>query len=297
MLEFHTLDVFTQDTYSGNPLAVVLGTDGLSTAQMQTITREFNLSETIFVQTPDDPAHTAKVRIFLPTAEIPFAGHPTIGCAILLAETLNPNGDFEMEITLEEVAGLVPVKVSRANGSVHAEFTAPVIPFAHEGTLPTQDLIAKALGLRAEDIGDCGIWQGGPSFIFIPLNSGAALSKAAPNGEDWMELTGLANTNAAYLYTPNGTSGFSARMFAPGNGIPEDPATGSASAILAAHLLHTGELSEGTNHISLTQGVDMGRPSQIALTVDVISGKIEAVRIGGTAVRISNGTLQPPHLS
>jgi trans-2,3-dihydro-3-hydroxyanthranilate isomerase len=294
MLEFHTLDVFTKDTYAGNPLGVVLGADGLSTAQMQTIAREFNLSETIFVQTPDDPAHTAKVRIFTPAAELPFAGHPTIGCAILLAETLNPRGDFEMEITLEEVAGLVPVMVSRSIGSMHAEFTAPVIPFAHEGSLPTQDVIAKALGLRAEDIGDCGIWQGGPSFIFIRLNSGAALSKAAPNGADWTELTGLANSNAAYLYTPNGTNGFSARMFAPGNGIPEDPATGSASAIFAAQLLHAGELNEGTNRISLTQGIDMGRPSEIALSIDVSDTKITAVRIGGTAVRVSSGSLQPP---
>lgn len=294
MLEFHTLDVFTRDAYTGNPLAVVLGADGLSTAQMQTIAREFNLSETIFVQTPDDAAHTAKVRIFFPTAEIPFAGHPTIGCAILLAELLNPRGDFTVEITLEEVAGLVPVKVWREQGVSHAEFTAPIIPFAHDGTLPAQDLIAKALGLDVSDIEECGIWQGGPSFIYVPVTSRAALSKAAPKGAEWAELTRLANSNSAYLYTPDGNGGYAARMFAQGDGIPEDPATGSASAILAAQLLQAGKLSEGTNRFSLTQGEDMGRPSKIALSIDVTDGKVEAVRIAGAAVRVSNGSLQPP---
>lgn len=294
MLEFHTLDVFTKSAYAGNPLAVVLGADDLSTAQMQTIAREFNLSETIFVQTPDDATHTAKVRIFFPTAEIPFAGHPTIGCAILLAEMLNPRGDFEVEITLEEVAGLVPVRVWRKHDTSHAEFTAPVIPFVHDGTLPAQDVTAKALGLEIGDIGDCGIWQGGPSFIYVPITTRAALSKAAPDGPEWAELTRMANSNSAYLYTPDGVGGFTSRMFAPGDGIAEDPATGSASAILAAQLLHTGGLKEGTNRISLTQGIDMGRPSEIDLSVDVSGDKITAVRIGGAAVRVSSGSLQPP---
>ena len=233
MLNFHTFDVFTDTPYCGNPLAIVLGADNLGTMQMQTIAREFNLSKTIFVQSPDDPAHTAKVRIFLPTAELPFAGHPTIGCAILLAEKLNPSGDFEVEITLEEVAGLVPVNVARRGGNTTAEFTAPVIPFTHNGTLPATANIAKAVGLQASDIGTCGIFQGGPSFINIPVNSIAALSIASPNGPEWIELT---------------------------------------------------------------QGVDMGRPSKIALSVDVSNGEIEAVRIAGTAVEISSGSLHPPLL-
>lgn len=296
MLDFHTFDVFTDTLYCGNPLAIVLGADDLSTAQMQTIAQEFNLSETIFVQCPDDPAHTAKVRIFLPTAEIPFAGHPTIGCAILLAEKLNPSGDFEIEITLEEVAGLVSVKVARRGGNTTAEFTAPITPFTHNGTLPATANIANALGLQASDIGTCGIFQGGPSFIYIPVNSVLALSNASPNGPEWIELTKQANSNSAYLYTRTGEHEYSSRMFAPANGIPEDPATGSASAILAAQLLETGELSEGTNRISLTQGTDMGRPSKIALSIDVTNGKIEAVRIAGTAVEISSGSLHPPLL-
>ena len=117
-LQFHTLDVFTATPYCGNPLAVVLGADDLSAQDMQTMAREFNLSETIFVQAPVNPAHTARVRIFFPTAEIPFAGHPTIGCAILLATSTQPEGDFSTEILLEEEAGLVPVRVVRRSSSL-----------------------------------------------------------------------------------------------------------------------------------------------------------------------------------
>ena len=121
MLNFHIYDVFTTTPFTGNPLAVVEGADDLTTAQMQTIARQFNLSETIFIQTPDDPAHTAKVRIFFPTNEIPFAGHPTIGCAIHLAQ------GTATQITLEEVAGLVPVTLSQGEATL-AEFTAPKLP-------------------------------------------------------------------------------------------------------------------------------------------------------------------------
>ena len=297
MLEFHTLDVFTKDAYAGNPLAVVLGADELSTAQMQTIAREFNLSETIFVQAPDNPTHTAKVRIFFPTAEIPFAGHPTVGCAILLAEMLNPRGDFKMDITLEEVAGLVPVRVWREHGISHAEFTAPIIPFAHDGATPNVKQAAIALGLTETDIGfdkhQCGVWQGGPAFIYIPTTSREALTKARVVNPELAKITQAGKTNSVYLYCRDG-DGYSARMFAPNDGIYEDPATGSASAILAAQLLASADLGDGINQVSLKQGEDMGRPSQIALSVDVTRGKIEAVRIGGAAVRVSNGSLQPP---
>ncbi|WP_336512100.1 PhzF family phenazine biosynthesis isomerase [Pseudaestuariivita rosea] len=136
-LEFVTYDVFTDTRFAGNPLAIVLGADDLTCAQMQTIAREFNLSETIFVQTPTDPSHRAQVRIFFPTAEIPFAGHPTIGCAIYLATLDHPTGDFDVPLVLEEQAGLVPVQVTRKAGQVRAEFLAPVLPFQpDQGQVP-----------------------------------------------------------------------------------------------------------------------------------------------------------------
>ena len=290
MLEFHVLDVFTKTPFSGNPLAVVLGADALSDAQMQTITREFNLSETIFVQAADNPAHTAKVRIFCPACELPFAGHPTVGCAILLAEMAHA-GDFSCDITLEEVAGLVPVRVSRTGTDISAEFTAPVLPTPAAGTPPTAMDAAAALGLAASDIGfgqhKSLHWQGGPDFLYIPIATRAALSKAAPSGS-WLAMTAKAHTQSVYLYCPAG-EGYAARMFAPEHGMPEDPATGSASAILAAQLFAAGALPEGNSHIPLTQGEDMGRPSEVGLTVEVGKGAVQEIRIKGAAVRVHHG--------
>lgn len=291
-MQFHILDVFTSTPFTGNPLAVVLNSDTLSDKQMQTITREFNLSETIFVQTPDDPAHTAKVRIFCPTVELPFAGHPTIGCAILLAELAN-TGDFEVEITLEERAGLVPVKVVRNGPDICAEFIAPVIPHPAEGSLPNPEEAAAALSISASDIGFGahmpGHWQGGPDFLFVPLASRGALSRAKPSGT-WLDMTRKAQTQSVYAYCAEG-DGYAARMFAPEHGMPEDPATGSASAILAAQLLSAHTLQEGENTIALTQGEDMGRPSKILLSVDVAANTIQQIRIKGAATRIHHGQL------
>ncbi|MBL4807682.1 MAG: PhzF family phenazine biosynthesis protein [Rhodobacteraceae bacterium] len=294
MLEFHTLDVFTNKAFTGNPLAVVLGADGLTSAQMLTITREFNLSETIFVQTPDDPSHSAKVRIFHQAGEMPFAGHPTVGCAILLAELAN-HGDFKTLITLEEVAGLVPVNVTRSGGNISAEFTAPVIPVIQNGALIDNADMARALGLEPADIGfnkhKSAVIAGGPEFIFVPLASRTALAAARVSDPYFAQITAAQNCASVYIYCRDG-AGFSARMFAPADGMPEDPATGSASAIFAAQLLDSGDLSEGENVFSLTQGVDMGRPSQINLSIDVEQGKILAVRIKGSAVRMFMGEIR-----
>ncbi|MCF6272783.1 MAG: PhzF family phenazine biosynthesis protein [Rhodobacteraceae bacterium] len=292
MLEFHTLDVFTSTPYCGNPLAVVLGADGLSERQMQAITREFNLSETIFVQKPNDPAHTAKVRIFCPAVELPFAGHPTVGCAILLAELAN-KGDFAVEITLEEKAGLVPVQVARKDGITTAEFIAPVLPQIAGGTPPNATEAATALGLEVKDIGfgahRSGHWQGGPDFLFIPVASRAALRQATPSGS-WLDMTAKAKTQSVYLYCADG-AGYAARMFAPEHGMPEDPATGSASAILAAQLHASAPLPEGSSVLALKQGEDMGRSSEITLTAVVTKGKIREIRIKGAATRFNHGQI------
>lgn len=301
MLEFHTLDVFTETPFAGNPLAVVLNADGLTTAQMQTITREFNLSETIFVQAPQNPVHTARVRIFYPAAEIPFAGHPTVGCAIHLACAKHA-GDFETLITLEEQAGLVPVAVTRNGGHISAEFTAPVLPFPVKADLP-HDLIAASLGLAPRLIGFANhrpaTHQGGPRFLYVPVDSINTLGKAKPHEPHWSALMALAEVDSAYLYTPgaaapDATCDFQARVFSPTGGVPEDPATGSASAILASQLWHTGVIPAGTTRLTLRQGVEMGRPSQIGLTIDATTEGITAVRIKGSAVPISSGQIRHP---
>jgi trans-2,3-dihydro-3-hydroxyanthranilate isomerase len=298
-LQFHTLDVFTTRRFGGNPLAVVLGADGLSTAQMQAIAREFNLSETIFVQTPESTANTAKVRIFFPTGEMPFAGHPTLGCAILLAEMNHKAGcSFETEIRLEEVAGLVPVKVTRIGDAPMGMFTAPVVPFAAEGVVPGVPDAAGALGVEASEISfdghRIGLFEGGPRFLYVPVKSRSALAAARPLEPKWEAMTESARVDNAYVYTRGGdgkATSFRARMFAPAAGIPEDPATGSATALLAAQLLVSGELSDGVNRFQLEQGYEMGRPSDLKLEIDVRANALVAVRVGGSAVRVSEGTI------
>ena len=300
LLPFTTMDVFTAEPFGGNPLAIVEDADGLTTAQMQTIAREFNLSETIFVQTPVDPAHSAKVRIFFPTDEIPFAGHPTIGCAIHLASKQSAGkDDFKTTITLEEVAGLVPVDVSCAAGMISAQFTAPVVPIPHAGDAPSAELAAHALGLDKADIGfgshAPGVHIGGPAFLYIPIASLDALGRAGVREPHWSEMIAAAKVDSAYLYTPgNDDTDYQARMFSPTAGIPEDPATGSATAILASQLLSCGALEEGTNRLALLQGVEMGRRSELGLEIDVVGKAISAVRVSGSAVAIGSGTIRIP---
>ena len=301
MLEFHTLDVFTTTPFAGNPLAVVLGADALSPAQMQVIAREFNLSETIFVQPPRDPAHSARVRIFFPTAEIPFAGHPTVGCAVLLAELAHGTGDFTTRITLEEEAGLVPVNVTRAGGVTRAEFTAPVIPYAFPGALP-EGLLARALDLVPEAIGfgahRPAVWQGGPAFLYVPVANRAALARARVIEPAYSELLQAVGAPVGlYLYTPGEGVDFQARMLDPVAGIPEDPATGSASAILAAQLQAAGVLRPGVQVFTLLQGAEMGRPSDLRLSIESGPEGLRAVRIAGEAVRISAGRIAVPAAS
>ena len=294
MIAFHTLDVFTETPFAGNPLAVVLGADALTTAQMQTIAREFNLSETIFVMAPRDPAHTARVRIFFPTAEIPFAGHPTIGCAILLAEAAH-QGDFATTITLEEEAGLVPVTVTRQGSRISAELTAPVLPYPAGGT-PDLALLAAALDLAPGDIGPHapGVHEGGPRFLYAPLASLEALARARVVEPHWSRLIAAHGVDSVYLYAKGADCDYRARMFSPTAGIPEDPATGSASAILAAQLLANGALADGITRLDLHQGVEMGRPSTLWLTIEAAGGALTRVRIAGSAVRIGEGRLTPP---
>lgn len=288
MLRFHIYDVFTDTPFTGNPLAIVEGADDLTVAQMQTLARQFNLSETIFVQRPDDPAHTAKVRIFFPTAEIPFAGHPTIGCALHLA------GESATHITLEEQAGLVPVTITRDAGGALAEFTAPKQPVRHAAT-PPHAMIAAALGILPARIGphEPGVWQGGPAFLYVPVTDLATLAAARPMEPQWSELMAAAKVDSAYLYTAT-PGGYQARMFSPTAGIPEDPATGSASAILAAQLLANGALPEGTTTLALRQGIEMCRPSDIRLTAEVSGGTLGPIRIAGRAVPVASGEVRIP---
>ena len=298
-LRFHTLDVFTAEPMTGNGLAVVLDANGLSDRQMQNIAREFNLSETIFVQTPDDPLHSAKVRIFMPGGELPFAGHPTVGCAVLLASLKYKTGcSFETDIILEEKAGVVPVRVTRIGGVPRAVFVAPQLP-KKMGKPPSDGAIAKALGIGEDEIGlelhRAQVFAAGNSFLFVPVKNLEALARAKIREPHWSDILRVAGTFNAYIYTAGGVlrdTAFRARLYAPGEGIPEDPATGSAAATFPGQIHFHESLGDGQHRWQIEQGYEMGRPSQIVAECDIADGFITQVRVAGQAVHISEGTME-----
>lgn len=297
-LHYHILDVFTDKAFTGNGLAVVLDADGLTDTQMQCIAREFNQSETIFVQRPVDPAHTAKVRIFMPRGELPFAGHPTIGCAILLASLKYKTGcSFQTEILLEEKAGVVPVRVSRIGGPARAVLTAPKLPKRAQNA-PSSASIGHGIGLKEEEIGFArhvpGVVDAGSPILFVPVASLDALARARVMEPHWSKMLGEASTFAAYIYTPGptGSDTFRSRLYAPAEGIHEDPATGMAAAALPGQIHLCEKLNDGTYRWQIEQGVEMGRPSSLTAETEIRNGTIEVVRVGGQAVSIAQGILE-----
>ena len=299
-LLFHTLDVFTDCCFGGNPLAVVLDADGLDAQRMQAIARELNLSETVFILKPENPAHSAKIRIFTPGRELTFAGHPTVGTAILLAELRTPlvNGERDAIIALEE--GIGPVRVGvrlRAGQAPFAEFDAPKLP-EMTGTLASRDRLADALGLLPREIGfenhTALRINAGNTFAFVPVIGLEAMARARINGALWTSTFPASEVDGVYLYTRQCVrkgSAFHARMFAPQLGVPEDPATGSAAVGFAGVVREFDVLPDGAHKRVIEQGYEMNRPSSIVLTLMVEGGKLETVRIGGNAVRVSEGSM------
>ncbi len=290
---FYTLDVFTDTRFGGNPLAVVLGADDIDGSTMQTIAREFNLSETVFVLKPENAAHTAKVRIFTPVREMPFAGHPTVGTAVLLAQLRGIAGS----LVLEEGVGPVPVNVSELDTSApFAELFGAVMPVEETG-VPTTGNVAKALGLSPGDIGfenhQPALFNAGNRFFYVPVRSRDLLAKSQPKTGSWDLLQGQEGVGI-FVYCKGEGDGvdFHARMFAPRSGIIEDPATGSAAAGFPGAIHKAAKLSDGSYGWNVAQGEDMGRPSLIALAADIAGGEISAVQVGGRAVRVSRGEIE-----
>jgi len=298
-LKFHTLDVFTSTRFGGNPLAVVLDADGLETKAMQAIAREFNLSETVFVTKPSNPAHSARMRIFTPMSEIPFAGHPTIGTAILLGQLRAAalGGSRNAIIALEEQIGVVRVGVRMPAGlQPSAEFDAPKLP-EDMGSVPAIEDIAAAVGLIPSEIGFENHrptrFSAGLPYHFIPTRSLAAIRRARVATSRWTQAFGPAG--AVYLYcreTEHNTADFHARMFDPAHGIPEDPATGSAAAAFAGAIARFDEPPGGEHRYGIEQGFEMSRPSRIQLSIVMNDGKLQTVRIGGHAVRVADGEIE-----
>jgi trans-2,3-dihydro-3-hydroxyanthranilate isomerase len=294
-LSFVTYDVFTDTPFAGNPLAVVFEADALSDAQMQSIAREFNLSETVFVCAAKNPLHAADIRIFTPGKELPFAGHPTIGAAIAIAELRHGRAaPLDVLIVLREKVGPVRCAVKIASdGASFAEFDAPRLS-AETGPGPSEVSVAAALGLTPADIGfDRHIptfYSAGVPFAFAPIASLAALGRAKANAA----MLSAMGAGEIFLYAraePDQDHTFRARMFAPEFGIPEDPATGSAAAAFAGIAARFEKLPEGWTTLPILQGVEMGRPSLIGLEVEMTEGALTGARIAGKAVKMSEGTL------
>ncbi|HYD88599.1 MAG TPA: PhzF family phenazine biosynthesis protein [Vitreimonas sp.] len=294
-LSYATYDVFTDTRFAGNPLAVVFDADDLSDAQMQTIAREFNLSETIFVRAPDYAQHEASVRIFTPTKELPFAGHPTIGCAIALAERRHANATADLILVLEERVGPVRCGVKLdPDGASFAEFTAPKLS-APAGADPTPEACAAALGLAAAEIGfgrhTPSLFSAGVPFVMIPVADTGTLGRAKLTSSETSEALGATEV---FVYTRAERAAdhaFRARMFAPEIGIVEDPATGGAAAAFAGVLARFEDLPDGWHTLPILQGVEMGRPSLIGLEVEIARTGLTGVRIAGKAVKVSEGVL------
>ena len=298
---FHHLDVFSMQRFGGNPLAVVLGADALTSEEMQKLARELNLSETVFVLKPQNPAHSAMARIFTPTQEVPFAGHPTVGTAALLAELRTPQAEIEMDalVVLEQTVGIVRIGVRlRPGAASFAEFDAPRLP-SEAGTLPPIEVLAAGLGLIPNEIGfenhrpTC--FAAGNAFAFIPVASLDAIGRARVNHPHWGAAFQEQGILGVYLYTRqclHTAASFHARMFAPDAGVPEDPATGSAAVCLAGAIHKFDAIPDGFHKRSIEQGYEIGRPSAISLTLGIEAGKLSNVRIGGHMVRVADGTIE-----
>lgn len=291
-LRYHILDVFTDRAFGGNPLAVVLGGEDLNGAQMQRIAREFNLSETVFLLAATRSDAMSKVRIFTPFQELPFAGHPIVGTACLLALIgLVPPGS-ELTFGLEAGIGRVPLRIDHREEIPYAELSTAVLP-SFEGQAPAASALAELLGLQPEDlafgheaprVASCGM-----PVLLVPLRSPELLAGIELDAARLPALLRTAGALNVYVYARGYEDELKARMFMPGIG--EDPATGAAAAALAGRLATESPLRDGRLNWKILQGLEMGRPSEILAAADKAAGEVRAVRVGGRAVRIMEGVL------
>ncbi|MCP1832069.1 MULTISPECIES: PhzF family phenazine biosynthesis protein [Bradyrhizobium] len=295
-----TVDVFTDRAFGGNPLGVVLDAEGLSTEEMQAIATEFNYSETTFVLPPQDKVNDAQVRIFTVRSEIPFAGHPNVGTAFVLASRA---AKAPARLRFEEKAGLVPVEILSDGGNVvGAELTAP------QALQRTNEVSAAAaaacLSLTAADVKTNRhapqVVSVGLPFLVVEIASREALRRARPDAAAFARTLAEIGRDVVYFYTRDVPASeqpldLQARMFHPGaSGLSEDPATGSATAACAALLADIDPARDGELRLRIGQGVDMGRPSLLLTRVRKQGGVITSVHVGGGCVTMMEGTLNVP---
>ena len=293
---FLTCDVFTEARFGGNPLAVLPEADGLNAAQMQRIAREFNYSETAFVLSPER-GHTRRVRIFTPTREVPFAGHPNIGTAFTLAhEGALGIISSSTTVTFEEQAGLVEILIEPAtNGALWCELAAPE-PLAIGQQVPAE-VIAEALSLDVDHASQavhrpCVASVGLP-FVFAELASRDALENARFTMTGLEKIADLGITPDLFAYCRSDDQfDIRARMFAPFDGVPEDPATGSANCALAGLLCSHLDESSTSGRWRVAQGVEMGRPSTLDIRATRQDGQVTGTWVGGHTVPVSVGWIR-----
>lgn len=311
-LPFFTLDVFTDRTFGGNPLGVFPDATHLPTDLMQRVTREMNLSESVFLGPPESEGADARVRIFTPGREVPFAGHPTVGAAIFLAgqvedhHTLDEGGNGNVRLVLEENVGPVPVTVCFEGGRpVSATFTTAVLP-EHRPSPHSIEDVAAMVGLDAREIGGLGPRGGeleveqvscGLEYFIVPVRSLEAIERSELDLTLWRRL--LADGWAHHVYlvcteTVEAAVDLHVRMYAPGSGVPEDPATGSAAAALGGYLSAVDGREEASLNWRVEQGLEMGRPSLIEVGAERSGGRTTRVQVGGAAVPVIRGTMSVP---
>jgi trans-2,3-dihydro-3-hydroxyanthranilate isomerase len=293
-----TVDVFTDRAFGGNPLAVVLDADGLSTAQMQAIASEFNYAETTFVLPPREATNDARVRIFTVNSEVPFAGHPNVGTAFVLASRA---AKPPVRLLFEEDVGLVPVEIHRQEGRVvGAELTAP--QRLSRSTPFSVEQVAACISLPAADIKTDRhppqIVSVGVPFVVVEVSSREVLRRAGPDAAGYARILPLARCDAIYLYTRDVPPGempldLQARLFFPGaSSLIEDAATGSATVAAAAMLAELEDERDGELKLRIGQGVDMGRPSLLLTRVRKENGTVVSAHVGGACVPMMEGTLR-----
>jgi len=292
---YYICDVFTDTRFGGNQLAVVPEARGLSAEHMQQIAREFNFSESTFVL-PAEAGHTRRVRIFTPTTELPFAGHPNVGTAFALAAA----GEFgpldePITVTFEEKAGVVPIAIQRRDGTgIWCELAAPGRLSLGKTISPAS--LAAAVSLTADAVVTTThppqVASVGLPFLFAELRDRAALERARPDmgGVDALAAQGVAPDVHLYVHSADDFD-LRARMFAPLDGVPEDPATGSANCALAALLSHYDAAASGAFRWRIAQGVEMGRPSVLEARTEKRDGVVVEARIGGLSVLVSEGII------
>lgn len=295
-----TADVFTDVAFGGNQLAVFPDARGIPEHRLQDVTREFNYAETTFVYPADDPRHTRRVRIFTPGAEVPFAGHPTVGTAHVLAATGEiPLAGDDTRIVFEEGVGPVPVSIRSADGvPVFAQLSVAKLP-ERGPPAPDAALLARVLSLREDDLRDDAwlprAYSVGLPFLLVPVKTLDAVRRARVRTDEWESVLAGKWAHDVYVFAPGGEregTDFHARSFVPGFSVPEDPATGSACGALAGYLAARDVRCDETLRWTVEQGFAMGRPSMLHIEADVAGGTVTAVRVGGSSVLMCEGTME-----